>query len=56
MKDNNQHDVGICKLMEAYVIIILCSGSRGDIQPYIALAQELISLGKKVRIATGASF
>lgn len=33
------------------MITILCAGSRGDFQPYIALAQELIQLGKDVRIA-----
>ena len=38
------------------MITILCSGSRGDIQPYIALARELIALGKEVCIVTGASF
>lgn len=32
------------------MITILCSGSRGDFQPYIALAQELKKLGKVVRI------
>ena len=32
------------------MITILCSGSRGDFQPYIALAQELKKLGKEVRI------
>lgn len=32
------------------MITILCSGSRGDFQPYIALAQELRKLGKAVRI------
>jgi hypothetical protein len=29
------------------MITILCSGSRGDFQPYIALALELKNLGKK---------
>jgi sterol 3beta-glucosyltransferase len=38
------------------MITILCSGSRGDIQPYIALAQQLIKLGKDIRIAAGQSF
>lgn len=38
------------------MITILCSGSRGDIQPYIALAQQLAALGKSVRIAAGKSF
>jgi sterol 3beta-glucosyltransferase len=38
------------------MITILCAGSRGDIQPYIALAQELLSMGKEVRIAAGRSF
>lgn len=32
------------------MITILCSGSRGDFQPYIALAQELKKLGKDVRM------
>ena len=32
------------------MITILCSGSRGDFQPYIALAMELKKLGKEVRI------
>lgn len=38
------------------MITILCSGSRGDIQPYIALACELQRCGKKVRIVAGSSF
>ncbi len=38
------------------MITILCSGSRGDLQPYIALAQELKKIGKEVRIACGKSF
>lgn len=38
------------------MITILCAGSRGDFQPYIALAQELLKLGKEVRIAGGKSF
>ena len=38
------------------MITILCSGSRGDIQPYIALAQQLKKLDKTVRIAAGQSF
>lgn len=38
------------------MITILCSGSRGDFQPYIALAQALKKLGKSVRIVGGISF
>lgn len=38
------------------MITILCAGSRGDFQPYIALAQELKKLGKEVRIVGGRSF
>ena len=38
------------------MITILCSGSRGDFQPYIALAQQLKKLGKDVRIAGSKSF
>lgn len=38
------------------MVTILCSGSRGDIQPYIALAQQLKKLGKDIRIAAGQSF
>lgn len=37
------------------MITILCSGSRGDFQPYIALAQQLKTLGKNVRITGGRS-
>lgn len=38
------------------MITILCSGSRGDFQPYIALAIELKKLGKDVRIVGMRSF
>ncbi len=38
------------------MITILCSGSRGDFQPYIALAQQLKKLGKAVRITGSKSF
>ena len=38
------------------MITILCSGTRGDVQPYIALAQELKKLGLSSRIATGRAF
>lgn len=38
------------------MITILCSGTRGDVQPYIALAQELKKLGSPVRIACGRDF
>jgi sterol 3beta-glucosyltransferase len=34
------------------VITILCGGSRGDVQPYLALAIALKKLGKEVRIAS----
>ena len=32
------------------MITILCAGSRGDYQPYLALAIELKKLGNDVRI------
>lgn len=38
------------------MITILCSGSRGDFQPYIALALELKKLGKQVLISGSRSF
>lgn len=38
------------------MITILCSGSRGDVQPYIALAQEIQKLGLPVRLASGRTF
>jgi len=38
------------------MITILCAGSRGDFQPYIALAQQLKKLGKEVRITGSKSF
>ncbi len=37
------------------MITIICAGSRGDFQPYIALAKELKKHGKQVRITAGAS-
>lgn len=38
------------------MITILCAGSRGDYQPYIALAQQLKKHGKEVRITASKSF
>ncbi|HWQ98373.1 MAG TPA: glycosyltransferase [Clostridia bacterium] len=38
------------------MITILCSGSRGDFQPYIALAQALKQRGLAVRLVGGKSF
>ncbi|GAA0742031.1 glycosyltransferase [Clostridium oceanicum] len=38
------------------MITILCNGSRGDIQPYVALALEIKKQGGKVRVVTGKSF
>ncbi len=35
------------------MITIICSGSRGDYQPYIALAKRLKEQGKDVRITAG---
>jgi UDP:flavonoid glycosyltransferase YjiC (YdhE family) len=37
-------------------ITCLTIGSRGDVQPYIALAKGLIADGHKVRIATHGEF
>ncbi len=38
------------------MITILCSGSRGDFQPYIALAQEIKAQGYDVRISGSSDF
>jgi sterol 3beta-glucosyltransferase len=38
------------------MITILCAGSRGDVQPYLALAIEIKRLGKDVRIAAPLQF
>ena len=38
------------------MVTILCAGSRGDFQPYIALAQELLAQGMAVRIVGSHSF
>lgn len=37
-------------------IAILCVGSRGDVQPYVALADELSSRGHSVTVATHSTF
>jgi sterol 3beta-glucosyltransferase len=37
-------------------IVCLTIGSRGDVQPYIALCKDLLKEGHKVRIATHAEF
>ncbi len=38
------------------MITILCSGTRGDVQPYLALAQQLQKLNLPVRIAANHDF
>ena len=38
------------------MITIICSGSRGDFQPYIALAQQIKKLGEEVRITGFSQF
>lgn len=38
------------------MITILCSGTRGDVQPYVALAQQLRQRGQPVRIAASQDF
>lgn len=40
----------------SYKFTLLTIGSRGDVQPYIALAKGLLLEGHKVRIATHAEF
>ncbi len=37
-------------------ITMLTLGSRGDVQPFVALGQELVKRGHEVMICTGASF
>lgn len=37
-------------------ILIATLGTRGDVQPYVALARELTSLGAEVTISTGLGF
>ena len=37
-------------------ITVLTMGSRGDVQPYIALAQGLLAAGHAVRLTTAANF
>ena len=44
------------KPTESLRITCLTIGSRGDVQPYIALAKGLIAEGHRVRIATHAEF
>jgi sterol 3beta-glucosyltransferase len=44
------------KPAESLTIVCLTIGSRGDVQPYIALCKELLKEGHKPRIATHAEF
>lgn len=37
-------------------IVIMIVGSRGDVQPYVALGQQLVKDGHRVRIATHGTF
>ena len=37
-------------------VCIMTSGSRGDVQPYVALGKELIKKGHTAVICTGGSF
>ncbi|MGD1899456.1 MAG: glycosyltransferase [Phormidesmis sp.] len=37
-------------------ILILTAGSRGDVQPYVALAKGLHREGYEVAVATDATF
>lgn len=37
-------------------ILILTIGSRGDVQPYVALGQGLQAAGHRVRLCTGEMF
>jgi sterol 3beta-glucosyltransferase len=44
------------KPSEPLTVVCLTIGSRGDVQPYIALCKELLKEGHKPRIATHAEF
>ncbi|KAH6643986.1 UDP-glucose:sterol glycosyltransferase [Boeremia exigua] len=44
------------KPAESLTVVCLTIGSRGDVQPYIALCKELLKEGHKPRIATHAEF
>lgn len=55
-KDSAMLDAPILKPVERCHFTCLTIGSRGDVQPYIALAKGLIAEGHSVRIATHAEF
>lgn len=44
------------KPAESLIVVCLTIGSRGDVQPYIALCKELLKEGHRPRIATHAEF
>ena len=37
-------------------ITIIATGSRGDVQPYIALGKGLVAAGESVRLVTHENF
>jgi sterol 3beta-glucosyltransferase len=51
--DNDQHDGGLFSMVE---IAIVASGTRGDVQPYVALGRGLKNAGYHVRLLTNDSF
>jgi sterol 3beta-glucosyltransferase len=54
--DDPQASIVDFKPLEPLKIVCLTIGSRGDVQPYIALCKELLKEGHKPRIATHAEF
>jgi sterol 3beta-glucosyltransferase len=55
-KASNFGDTGVPKFDKPLHITCLTIGSRGDVQPYIALAKGLMKEGHKVRIATHGEY
>ncbi|CAF5119929.1 unnamed protein product, partial [Rotaria sp. Silwood1] len=56
INENQLNEVNDDLLVPRVSIVILIVGTRGDVQPFIALGQRLHAAGHRVRLATHETF